>query len=159
MTGSGADRDDDAVEMLTDAPAEPRSLAHAIGTRNLMIIIITMPLVFLIVVMAVISVFGRPGTDRQPGVAPMAAAPAGLEMLDQPLQPATGPSPASLALAPAPLVIPEGAAITSMALDGDRLVMRVEGVGDGELIVYDLGRGSVTQRIPVMAEILSADDL
>lgn len=150
--------DDETVETVIDAPVRAPSLAHAIGARNLMIIIITMPLVFLIVVMAVISIFGRPGDNNDPRLAPVASA-TGLETLSQPLGGVTTPSAVAYAISPAPLVVPEGASISSMALDGDRLVMRVEGVGDGEIIIYDLARGAVVQRIPVMAQLASDADL
>ena len=39
-------------------------LAQSIGTRNLWIIILTMPAVFLVVVAAIIAIFGKPGRDK-----------------------------------------------------------------------------------------------
>lgn len=141
-------------------------LAQAIGARNLMIIIVTMPLVFLVVVMATIAVFGRPGAGKDAGAdLSMARAGGERETLAQPgpsAQGSTGvirPSPASLTLDPAPLVLPPGADIASMALDGDRLVLSVEGEEGGEIIVYDLASGAMVQRIEVVREIAADGEL
>jgi len=40
-----------------------------------------------------------------------------------------------------------------MTLDGDRLVLSVEGEKGGEIIVYDLAGGAMVQRIKVVREI------
>lgn len=142
------------------------SLAQAIGARNLMIIIVTMPLVFLIVVMATIAVFGRPGAGKDAGAdLGMARAGGERETLAQPGPSAQGStgvtaaSPASLTLDPAPLVLPPGAEISSMALDGDRLVLSVDGKDGGEIIVYDLASGAMVQRIKVVREIAADGEL
>jgi hypothetical protein len=59
-------------------------------------------------------------------------------------------TPASaLAAEAAPLVLPRGAIVGAMALDGDRLALRVEGETGGEIVIYDLTRGAVVQRIKV----------
>lgn len=137
------------------APAGGGSIAHAIGARNLMIIIVTMPLVFLIVVMATIAVFGRPGGQKTPGKDThgretlQAAAPA------RPANEQTG----GPALDPAPLILAPESEITSMALDGDRLVLRVAAEEGGEIVIYNLSRGAPEQRIPVVHELSVDRDL
>jgi hypothetical protein len=136
------------------------SLAHAIGARNLMIIIITMPLVFLIVVMATIAVFGRPGDGKEKSAAGervVAAVERPTLVQPEPAAPATAgviaPSPASLSVAPAPLILPPGADIASMALDGDRLVLHIDGEDGGEIVVYDLKTGAALSRIAVKRQV------
>lgn len=135
------------------------SLAHAIGAHNLMIIIITMPLVFLIVVMATIAIFGRPGAGKESSAAvervvatlaqpePVAAGTAGV----------VAPSPASLKVDPAPLILPPGADITAMALDGNHLALRIINKDGGEIVVYDLSTGAALSRIAVKRQV-GADD-
>jgi len=160
------DEDKRPFEPVAAPAGTGASLAQAIGARNLMIIIVTMPLVFLVVVMATIAVFGRPGGGKDAG-ADLGIARAGGERgtLAQPgpsAQGSTGvtaPSRASLTLDPAPLVLPPGAEISSMALDGDRLVLSVDGKDGGEIIVYDLAGGAMVQRIKVVREIAADGDL
>lgn len=131
------------------------SLAHAIGARNLMIIIITMPLVFLIVVMATIAVFGRPGADRDASdaagrVAATLAQPAPAAADDEGV---VAPSLASLKVDPAPLILPPGADITTMALDGNHLALRIISKDGGEIVVYDLSTGAVLSRLAVKRQV------
>src|SRR5262245_46256776 len=131
---SNMDADEKTPPMRAIAPesAPPGAgvLANAIGARNLMIVIVTMPLVFLIVVMATITIVGRPG-DRDEGRAKGAvhSVPADVAVLEQPAalgRGAAGAASASLLSGdPAPLALPRGAKIASMALDGDRLVLRI----------------------------------
>lgn len=159
--------DEDASPLRDDAaqPGVGAAIANAIGARNLMIIIITMPLVFLIVVMATLAIFGRPGGDTD-GVdesqVVSASAPATLVQPDAAPPELTGvtpPSPAALTLDPAPLMLPAGADITSMALDANRLAVRVENKdGGGEIVVYDLASGAPVQRIKVVPQISPGGD-
>lgn len=114
------------------APSDPgRSLAQAIGARNLMIVILVMPVIFLIAVMTVIAIFGRPGEGRA--------------------RAATEARPIVDAAATGAIVLPAGAKIAAMALDGDRLALRVEEDAGEEIVIYDLTRGAVIQRVRVEA--------
>ena len=140
----------------TDAGAFTR-FAEAVGTRNLYIIIAAMPVVFLVVVIAIVSALGEPAGKKAQSSAFAGAVlsqPAeNASALDQSL-PATSralaATPASaLAAEAAPLVLPRGAIVGAMALDGDRLALRVEGETGGEIVIYDLTRGAVVQRIKV----------
>jgi hypothetical protein len=129
------------------------NFANRIGARNLLIIIVTMPLAFLIVVMGVIAVAGKPGKEEETVTAgAVRSTPAEYaDVLEQPARQTVLPAtPASLfAEDAAPLVLPEGAKIGSMTLDGDRLAVRIDRQGGGEILIYDIARGGVIQRIRV----------
>lgn len=114
-----------------NAPMGAIPLANAIGARNLLIIIVTMPLFFLLVVLATLAIFGGPGARRPE----KAAAEAEIARPDQ----------------PAPISLPAGASIAAMTLDGDRLALAVETETGGEIVVYDLARGAVLLRIEMTA--------
>lgn len=133
-------------------------IAEAIGTRNLYIIIAAMPVVFLIIVIAIVSALGQPGSKGEKSAAgegSVLSQPAEtVSTLEQPPAASTSEAlavvPTSAAAAdPAPLVLPRGAHVGAMALDGDRLALRVEGENGGEIVIYDLTRGAVVQRIRV----------
>jgi hypothetical protein len=124
-----------------DRPAEPLSgvggIAHSIGARNLWIIILTMPAVFLAAVAAIIAIFGKPGDETAEEI-PAAVAEAA---------PAASEIPAVEAIS-----VPAGAAPGAIALDGDRLAVRIDGPDGTVVVVYDLARGEVVARVPFTAE-------
>ena len=130
-------------------------LARAIGTRNLIIIIVTMPLVFIFVVLGVIAIAGDPG-KREARLAETASS-----ALEQPAayRGAIEPLQAALPQSAAPLVLSEGASIAAMALDGDRLAIRIEADSGGEIVIYDLATGAQIQKIPVRNGAPGADGL
>jgi hypothetical protein len=132
------------------------AVAEALGARNLVIVIVTMPLVFAVVVIATLMIFGEPGDEAtEPARVRSTAA----DTLEQPALAARPATPATaVATDPAPLVVPAGGAIGAMALDGDRLALRIDLPEGGEVVVYDLSRGAVLQRIPVR-EARGKDDL
>lgn len=125
-------------------------LAQAIGTRNLIIIIVTMPLVFIFVVLGVIAIAGDPG-KREARAAAAESAPAEIEQPAR-YRGALEPLQACLPQSGAPLMLPEGAQIGAMALDGDRLAIRIETDSGGEIVIYDLRAGAPLQTIPVRKE-------
>lgn len=144
---------DAANDKAADSAPAPASgfmgVAGSIGARNLIVIIITMPLVFLLVVMATIALFGRPGAEKGDVRRSIVAEP--LEILDQPA-PLRAAAPASPAAASHDTIaLKPGEDISAMALDGDRLVLRVRGEGGGEIIVYDLALGAIVRRVAVEA--------
>ncbi|PQA88526.1 hypothetical protein [Hyphococcus luteus] len=113
-------------------------LAQSIGARNLWIVILAMPAVFLVVVAAIIAVFGKPrgaeGTQTEaPAAESVAATP-----VSQPL--------------PAGIAIPAGAAPGAIALDGDRLAVRLDGPDGAEVVIYDLAKSEVVARVPFKRE-------
>jgi hypothetical protein len=126
-------------------------LAEAIGTRSLLIIIFTMPLVFAAVVAAAIALFGKPGDKSTGRVASHAVRSAPVETLLAP-EAAARPIAAEpiAATAPSPFILPAGEDITAMAIDGDRLIMRIKGPSGGSIVVYDLSKRAETQRIRVL---------
>ncbi|WP_375202066.1 hypothetical protein [Hyphococcus sp.] len=131
----------------TQAPASPAAgpntgpntgiggIAQSIGTRNLWLIILTMPAVFLVAVAAIIAIFGKPKKEET-----AAAAPAAIE--------GTAPATASSA-GGAPIALGEGQSAGAIALDGDRLAVRVDGPDGAVVIVYDIVKGEEIARIPV----------
>lgn len=118
-----------------DQPAPPSTglgaLAQSIGARNLWIIILTMPAVFLVVVAAIIAVFGKPRSAEEATAEPVA----------QPV--AAGE--------PAPITIAADAAAGAIALDGDRLAVRIDGPDGVVVVIYDIAKGEVIARVPVEA--------
>lgn len=139
------------------APAKG-SVAGRIGTKNLLIIIVTMPFVFLAVVMTIIGVFGRPGEEK------IAAAPASVrstpvDALEQPAGAgarATLPTPASMGDVSTAIVLPQGVSAGAISLDGDRLAVRVNGDSGAMIVIYDLASKSVIQTIPLVETVGSA---
>lgn len=111
-------------------------LAQAIGTRNLWIIILTMPAVFLVIVAAIIAVFGKPGGQKT--AAADAPAPAAVAA-------AAAEAPAHV---PEAISVPAGAAPGAIALDGDRLAVRLDGPDGAVVVIYDLAKGEVVARVP-----------
>ena len=103
------------------------SVAHKIGARNLLIIIVTMPVVFLVVVALIIMVFGSPN-DRQ-----REAAPASSLVRSMPASQNTDNAkrgqramlavPAANGALGAAIALPDGARAGAISLDGDRLAV------------------------------------
>ncbi len=110
-------------------------LAQSIGTRNLWIIILTMPAVFLVAVAAIIAIFGKPKKDEAELGAPVAVE----DVADVDAAPT---DIAALALAP-------GETVGAIALDGDRLAVRVAGPDGVVVVIYDIVKGEEIARIPV----------
>ncbi len=140
--GTTRDRDE---PLALKKPSTFEDIATSIGSRNLMIIIITMPLVFLAVVSGIIAVFG----DDE--AAEIAAAPAAVsvERLAEPAPTARATGAVSISAQAGAIGIAPGADITAMSLDGDRLALRVDGPDGVSIVIYDIARGAVIQRIPV----------
>ena len=147
---TGAERDEQEPLELKE-PSTFGDIARSIGSRNLMIIIVTMPLVFLAVVAGIISVFG--GGDDETAVAAETAAPVSVERLAEPAPLTTGASGATaattIAADPSAIGLSAGSDVTAMSLDGDRLALRVDGPEGVSIVIYDLSAGTVVQRIPV----------
>jgi hypothetical protein len=49
----------------------------------------------------------------------------------------------------APVVIPEGASVTQMALSDRMLALKVEGQGGEEILLVDMKSGAVLRRVPI----------
>ena len=124
-------------------PSAATSVAAKIGAKNLKIIIITMPFVFLIVVGAIIAVFGKPRSSK--------ADDATVEIA------AAAPPAASAAFADIEYSLageggfnlPAGAEIKSMAIDGDRLAIHIDLENGAAIVIYDLQQDAVIKTIPI----------
>jgi hypothetical protein len=152
----------DPLEFREAAPSAG-TVGGMIGTKNLLIIIVTMPFVFLVVVMAIIGFFGNPnetsapdeisGNDAAGVVRSIQASPAPETALDEPSanrQRVVLPMPASIRnLAPA-ITLPEGATPGAISLDGDRIALRVDGDAGAMIVIYDLSTDQVVKTIPLV---------
>lgn len=140
-----------------DFPDPPQNgfaaAASAIGARNLLIIIITMPLVFLVVVVGILAVFGGPGDGAGPARegAVRSTPAATLEEPDMAGRRAVLPVPAAESLAPG-IALPAGARAGAIALDGDRLALRVDAEDGAMIVIYDLAENAVIKTIPLTEE-------
>lgn len=151
QTNSTRAGNQDAPPREPQKPSTFGDIARSIGSRNLMIIIVTMPLVFLAVVAGIISVFG--GDDDDAAIVSPAAVPVIAERLAEPAPLAAQANGATAAAAiaanPSAIGLPAGSDVTAMSLDGDRLALRVDGPQGGFIVIYDLSAGAVVQRIAV----------
>ena len=150
------DRKKDQAEPLEFEPAAPQfsSVASNIGAKNLLIIIITMPFVFLVVVMGIIAVFGKSDEDARiaDAAAPGAVISTPVASLEEPAlqgQRVTLPIAASTDELLSGIVLPEGSAAGAISLDGDRLAVRVDSVDGGMIVIYDLAQNTVVKTIPL----------
>ena len=118
-----------------------------------MIIIITMPLVFLIVVMAIIGIFGKPkGGDDFAAAEEIQSAP--IVSLEEPAAPSQSvvlPVPAAAAGDQPVISLPENSEVGAISLDGDRLAVRIDGEDGATIVIYDLRLDAVVKTIPVTA--------
>jgi hypothetical protein len=153
----GKEKEADRLEFIEE-PKQFTSIASSIGAKNLLIIIVTMPFVFLVVVMAIIAVFGNPN-DKAGRLAdeatPGAVRSTPVASLEEPAQGArrvTMPISASAEDLASAIVLPEGTAAGAIALDGDRLALRVDSVDGGMIIIYDLASDEVVKSIPLVSE-------
>lgn len=151
-TASGEASEAEAPAPLTGV----HSFAEKIGSRNLMIAIVTMPFFFIGALALIIAIAGLPEGEEPPapalddsiGASPPLAAP---DAPAPPPQPAalqeTPASAVSAAAAPLPSMIPPG----GIALDGDRLAVRIERADGDVIVIYDLARGEVVNEVPLSA--------
>ncbi|WP_428406994.1 hypothetical protein [Hyphococcus sp.] len=127
---------DNNNQQAAGAPAAGFSgLAQSIGTRNLWIIILTMPAVFLLVVAAIIAVFGKPKKEDAE-----IAAPAVVE------ETTAAPAAAS------PIALKAGESAGAIALDGDRLAVRIDGPDGVVVVIYDIAKKEEIARIPIASD-------
>ena len=155
---------------FADQAPPPVGIAEMIGTRNLLIIIFTMPLVFIFVVAGIIMTFGSPlksksseavvvstqsaavssapvsstvGTDFTTTSAPRAP------RADVVRTKINTSAIAPAAFAGSGIALPDGASTGAMALDGSRLAVRIDGDGAPYIAIYNLGTNQVEARVPL----------
>jgi len=128
--------------------APPPARALAIG-------LVTMPAVFVAVVIGALALFGKPASPSGYSSVDGAA-----ERLAQPeSRPATSPSFASSLSSPA-VTLGEDRRVTSISLDGDRVAMHVESPMGSEIVIFDFVEQRVIATTPIVtAAIDAADDL
>lgn len=144
-------RESDPLEFREAAPSAS-SVAGMIGTKNLLIIIVTMPFVFLVVVMAIIAIFGSPGDDDVADAAESASPVVETIAIEEPAvsgQRVVLPIPAASDNAASAIALPAGAQAGAISLDGNRLAVRVEGDDGAMIVIYDLAQNAVVQTVPI----------
>ena len=115
-------------------------VAEKIGARNLWIIILTMPAFFLVLLAVIIAFFGKSEEEK---LAEQLAA-----EQEEMLIPWTEPGDQTATRSAMPVAGGHGA----IALDGDRLAVRVDGPDGFVVVVYDLAEGEEIARLPFPAE-------
>lgn len=109
--------------------------------------VVTMPAVFIVVVMGALALFGKPASEPR-----ALADTASIDRLEQPAsRSATAATLASSKSAPA-ISLGEDRRVTSISLDGDRVAMHVESPMGSQIVVYDF----VNERVVATAPIISA---
>lgn len=108
------------------------SFAARIGAKNLKIIIVAMPFVFMATVAIIIALFGKPGGE--------ATADAPLASSVPNISGAGG------------IVLPGDGDIRDMALDGDRLAVHIRTTDGAVIVIYDLNEDKIVETIPVIQE-------
>jgi hypothetical protein len=135
------------------APAAPAP------ARAVMIGLVTMPAVFIVVVMGALALFGKPAATA--AAKPQIAA---VETLAQPAGvPAIGASFAaarSKISAPRGITLGEDMRVADISLDGDRVALHVESPMGEEIVIYDYARGEVVAQAPIeTASVETVDSL
>ena len=147
-------RETDPLEFREAAPTA-QSVGGMLGTKNLLIIIVTMPFVFLVVVMAIIGLVGKPEKASK------AEAPSvvrSIETVDEAQSSGVAtsgqrvvlPMPASLTTLASAIELPAGATPGAISLDGDRLALRVDTDDGAMIVIYDLATDQVVKTIPLV---------
>ena len=114
-------------------------VAESIGVRNLKIIIIAMPFVFMAAVAAVIAIFGPPGANR--GAEEVAAVEAAS------VEVAAIENSEIVNAAAKSIAIPAGTRPGAMSLDGDRLALRFDGADGSIVVIYDIAEQRVVDQV------------
>lgn len=155
------DTNEDAADEAAAPPTAVHSFAEKIGSRNLMIAIVTMPFIFIGALALIIAIVGLPEEeapaspdaflDDAIGAAPVAAAPVAaapeVATVEAPAEAVIRPpAPASSSAMPVPTrMIPPG----GIALDGNSLAVRIERADGDVIVIYDLARGEVVNEVPL----------
>lgn len=160
----GGEQDPDADLAATHPKdGETRNFDHSPASappaQSMMVGIITMPAVFFIVVLGALALFGAPAAVKPVAAAPSAQA--STASLQQPAQAraaepvfASAPSGKPLAIA-----LSDDQRVRSIALDGDRVALHIEGPEGQEILVYDFLQGRVIAEAPINTASLDAADV
>lgn len=122
--------------------------------RALAVGIVTMPAVFILVVMVALALFGKPASA--PKADQIAAA--DVDTLEQPAaRTAALPTFVSAQSSPA-VAIGEDRRITGISLDGDRVAMQVESPMGTEIVIFDFVEGRIIASTPIVTSSAAVDD-
>jgi hypothetical protein len=151
----GADRQFHGVPR--GAPEIAERTSEPAPARAVMIGVVTMPAVFLVVVMGALALFGKPASESK-GVAAIA----GVETLQQPsAAQATSPSyvaaRSTVARSPA-IALDEDMRIADISLDGDRVALHVESPFGQQILIYDYAKGRVVAEAAIETASIEAVD-
>ncbi|MCB2114180.1 MAG: hypothetical protein KDD85_11625 [Parvularculaceae bacterium] len=115
---------------------------------------VTMPAVFVVVVLVALAVFGKPATS------PQSDETATVETLTQPhARAATGATfAATSGFENNAIGIGEDSRIEGVSLDGDRIALHVESPNGAEIIVYDYVEGRVIALAPIVTAGIAEGD-
>lgn len=114
--------------------------------------VVTMPAVFIVVVMGALALFGKPASE------PSMSADAAVATLEQPAsRSAIGATLASSRPASA-ISLGEDRRVRDIALDGDRVAMHVESPMGSEILVYDFVAQRVVASTPIVSASLDSQD-
>ena len=145
------------MQTISDAEKWRRAMAQnedGDGRQNIVIAIVTMPIVFWVVVMTSLALFGEPGV--KPSIVNDHKAVSKDTLVQPPLYAGTGQiTRASINTDATAISISGEAKVTAIALDGMQMAVYT---GD-EIIVYDLDAEQVRHRIPVRQSVLPAMSL
>lgn len=136
-----------AAASAASAPAPARAVAVGV---------VTMPAVFIVVVMGALALFGKPITHSRPVIQASE-----IDRLDQPAaKPALSATAASSQPGAAAASIPlaEDTHVVGISLDGDRLALHVESPLGGEIVIYDFKQQRIVETAPIATAALDADD-
>lgn len=133
---------------------EPAAAAPA-PTRAVMIGVVTMPAVFLVVVMGALALFGKPAATHEDATDVVNVA-----RLEQPNgAPAIGASQIALKRErsrPLAISLGEDMRVEDISLDGDRVALHVQSPMGQEIVIYDFARGEVVAEASI--ETMNAED-
>ena len=139
------------IDRIADESDAPQGLAAMIGTRNLLIIIVTMPFVFFLAIFVIVSIFGSPldnDGDRKTSRGAVHSTPIEVSDADSVSgQRATLVMPAASGAA---IALPEDAEAGAISLDGDQLAVRIDSDEGSAIVIYDLTQSRVVQTVPLV---------
>ncbi len=139
--------------------ADDTASASPAPARAVMIGVVTMPAVFIVVVMGALALFGKPASNGVDSTRTAA-----VETLAQPKgSPALGATFASAKSARAgalAITLGEDMRVANISLDGDRVALHVESPMGQEIVIYDYARGEVVAETPIeMSSVETVDSL
>lgn len=137
-------------------PEQAAPTAAPAPARAFMIGVVTMPAVFLAVVMGALALFGKPAaTEKTPTEI------AAVETLEQPTATAATRATFASAHSSAPrmaISLDEDMRIADISLDGDRVALHVESPMGQEILIYDYAKGRVIAEAPIETAAVEAVD-